>query len=192
MKVPSLIFIEAAESSNSLVSTLSLQPRKDLAPRVPKRKPSRDLIKERSSKQQSDNSTANVRFDDGCSSQSLAPTTVTMSSLIDGLGRLSPLARNPMTPIQISSHLTTKCDTPPTIPQRDSSRESYSSSLTKETNENILSHMKLAAELDMNFLDKISYHSIESRRSKSTRSNRSILACPTQLICQSRHDMRQH
>ncbi|CAJ1956089.1 unnamed protein product [Cylindrotheca closterium] len=96
----------------------------DLAPRVPKRKPSRDLVvKGRSDKRQSDNnSMANARFDDGCSSQSLGSAT-TMTSLIDGFGDPSPIARTPVKRITSSCQLMdpspTKCDAPPTIPQRE-------------------------------------------------------------------------
>ncbi|CAJ1956091.1 unnamed protein product [Cylindrotheca closterium] len=128
-KVPSLVF-GAHSSSNSLVSILSFESRKDVAPRVPKRKSSSDLFVgyRSTSDQQCENSSSNARFEDGCNSESLVGSTTTMASLIDGLGCLSPVAKKKSSMKSITSYrlmddLTTKSDTPPAIPQRELSTE---------------------------------------------------------------------
>ncbi|CAJ1956093.1 unnamed protein product [Cylindrotheca closterium] len=130
-EVPSLVLLGAAESpSNSLVSTLSFKSREDIAPRVPKRKPSKDLDKVSSSKQQGDNFVANTRFDDGCISQDLGSSTRMASVVMDSLSCLSHIAKkecrmtSTSTSVHLMDDLTTKSDTSPTIPRREPSSES--------------------------------------------------------------------
>lgn len=127
-KVPRLIV--GMGSSNSLVSILSFQSLNDTAPRVPRRQPSMDMLNGlwvcRTTRIQSCSSDfkANARFDHGCcNSQRFGSTsTIAISSLLDGLGRISPITKR-MKSTRTSNRLLdliarSSDDAPPTIPQR--------------------------------------------------------------------------